>query len=221
MAMLVIIAAQTCRTQSAGQAARARGSHIPLLFRQEKFNAAMLADAVNYYIAIGEKETIHQLTMLDPDPTKDHRGRIYLTERIDWVCRILFQPKNNKAISVSVGEIDGPYSAFLYKKWPLYPVIHSGNSYFVMGPTWVFPEDQFIKAAYFGDFQNLGKFRRVSVPIPTQSEAVHDLKLLRRSRTWRMVQWRTDDSLPIDKEMETRVWYYLKQQATTIPYQKY
>ena len=57
--LLVILGASPCRAET------------PKLFREEPFTCATLAEAANYYIALGEEATVKELVALTSDKAKD------------------------------------------------------------------------------------------------------------------------------------------------------
>src|SRR5215210_8312131 len=110
-------------------------AEVPRLFRQREFSAADLAEAVNHFIALGEKPAVRELKGL---ATAKFKGRFAkegfsLPERVGWVCRILFEPRGHEPLRPPrYGALGLPYRSMPSASWPLYPAAASGKSYFVM-----------------------------------------------------------------------------------------
>ena len=65
----------------------------PLLFKQKQFDSVILAKAINYYIELGEKQSLIELQALSRDDF-DFANGFDINERIGWVCRVLYVAKN-------------------------------------------------------------------------------------------------------------------------------
>jgi len=164
---LLCLAASVCRAE------------IPELFRNPDVNPAILAKAVNHFVALGEKRAL--AVFMDYDP-----------ERVNWVCMILFLPKKHQP------PLDGPKTNGPWKApfndipdfdLPCYPAAAAGRSYFVL-----------VKASTYGGIgepvksftarcRAEGVFRTKPIPVPTHAEAQADALALRKSEDWLDIQW--------------------------------
>ncbi len=196
-------------------------TEIPLLFRQHSFTSATLAEAVNYYVAIGEDASIKQLSALAKPG--DNRYGVYADQRIEWVCRILFQPQGGQPLRDQElgGPWDLPQSSMPSSDWPLFPLVASGSSYFVLSQSYFYdamgqgPETT---AAYLEYCRQNGNFRRDPIPVPTRFQALHDLATLKKSHLWQKLPWNKPNGKANYPEMS--VWGYMKDQALNIPLTK-
>lgn len=74
---------------------------VPRVFQEKAFTAASFADAVNHYVGLGEESAVRELRDLALDSFRDfadHRGEWSTNERIGWMCRVLFDPKNTEPL---------------------------------------------------------------------------------------------------------------------------
>jgi len=153
-------------------------AETPKLFREKPFTCAVLAEAVNHYVALGENAAIKELEDLTLDWEKeDTAGEFSKNVRVGWVCRILFQPKEAKPLrQPSFGDLWLPHRSMPLKTWPLYPVVSSGKSYFVLSEGYLLggvPENQKPISSTAG---------------PTESSAQSEFQSpleTRRSKTWK------------------------------------
>ena len=60
----------------------------PLLFEQKQFDSIGLAIAINYFVELGEKQSLIELQALSRDDF-DFSNGFDVNERIGWVCRAL------------------------------------------------------------------------------------------------------------------------------------
>ena len=70
----------------------------PVLFKQKQFDSIVLANAINYYVGLGEKQSLIELQALSVDDF-DFSNGFDVNERIGWVCRVLYETKNGKPVS--------------------------------------------------------------------------------------------------------------------------
>lgn len=183
------------------------------LFHERTFSAADLAKAVNHFIAIGEETAIRELTGLAPDHDfkRDIVGKGFdLPERVGWVCRILFEPKNGKHLRPPMyGALNiQPHSR---KDWPGYPVAASGKSYFVLSQGYVLAGAAEEPTQYLEYCRTNGVFRKKPVPVPTRSEAQADVSSLRKSPAWIAVKQNGGG-----QEFEKWHWRFIQAQADSI-----
>src|SRR5262245_9647231 len=109
--VILFLGASPCRAQ------------LPKLFREKSFTCATLAEAVNHYVALGEKSALKELDSTTLDWGKDYDAGFSRNERVGWVCRVLFQSKEKESLrGPSYGGHDLPYNSMPLTNWPLYPV---------------------------------------------------------------------------------------------------
>ena len=77
-------------------------SDLPRLFTQQSFNSRDLAQAVNYFVAMGEERTAKRFAALASDFHSDwkreQRTYFSLNSRLSWMCRILFEPEGKEPL---------------------------------------------------------------------------------------------------------------------------
>ncbi|MBB6049246.1 hypothetical protein [Armatimonas rosea] len=199
---------------------RPQPSRTPSLFCEKAYNAAVLAEAVNYFVALGERRAATELAQLAPqafDPKTPLEVRVARGferhDRVGWVLRILFLPKKAYPLrEPRYGGLSLPTLTMPPARWPLYPVVASGSSYFVLSEGYMLggsPEDPL---KYLRYCQTEGRFRTQPVPVPTREQALQDVLAVRQSEAWK-------DSAPGRRYTmhEGAVYDYLKAQADSIP----
>lgn len=153
---------------------------VPELFTAEQIDCEMLANAVNYFVKRGEASTIEELAKL-----AEPGGGINRSERVGWVCRILWDNEKTPIRQPDLGMLNifGVDSTNL-NLWPLYPVAKSGDTYFVLSQGYsVFGPIEFIPDYIEHCCQN-GKFRRKTIAIPTRDQALKDILAFQKSNRW-------------------------------------
>jgi hypothetical protein len=192
-------------------------AELPELFRERSFNAASLAKAVNHFVALGEQAALRGLSAIAPnhDFERDTVNKgVSISERVGWVCRILFQPKGNTPLrEPGYGGPGLPYLTMPPARWPLYPVAASGDSFFVLSEGYILaglPEHQ---KRYLAYCRSEGTFRMQRVPVPTRSQAEKDVSALRRSPAWKAIKWPEG---PVGTSLEEWIWCFIQAQAETI-----
>jgi hypothetical protein len=203
---VVLLSASPCRAQ------------VPKLFREKPITCKILAEAANHYIALGEKAALKELDSLTLDWDTDHNGGFSRNERIGWLCRILFQPRDKEPLrGPAYGGHDLPRHTMPSTSWPLYPVACSGSSYFVLSEGYSLdgkPEDP---RAYLSYCQTKGKFRTERVQVPSRLQALKDLEKLRQSAAWKAIKW-TDSGQGFSYTMsEDWTWGFIRAQAKKTP----
>ncbi len=192
----------------------------PELFRQKSFTAATFAEAVNHFVALGEDVAIRELRSLAIERYKDyggHDGQWSTNERIGWMCRVLFDPKDKQPLhQLLLGAPHLPYRTMPLSNWPRFPVALSGSTYFVLGKgrtLFGVPEDP---QEYIDYCRRSGVFRKTQVPVPTRAQALQDAAALRKSKAWRDIKWEDsgeDWSYGYD---EGDAWKFIQEQAESI-----
>lgn len=193
---------------------------VPELFRDRSLNAAILAQAVNHFVALGETAATRELTALatDHDFKRDNPDKEFdLAERVGWVCRILFQPKGSEPLRPpSYGALGLPFNTMPRTRWPLYPVAASGHSFFVLSEGYELaglPENP---KRYLAYCRAEGIFRKRRIPVPTRAEAQRDVSALRQSPAWKAIKWK-DRGQGFSYAMhEERTWQFIQAQADSI-----
>ena len=171
------------------------------------WNPADFAEAVNYYVALGPKPTAQELTAL----ANEHKLEV------SFLCRVLYQPKGNQPLRPPFfGDLVFLPQNMADAEWPLWPVVASGRSFFVLDSRYILagvPEEPREYVAYC---RQHGVFRRESVPVPTRTEARRDADTLRRSPAWRKLRWSKASSPSTDSTTEPWVWQNVKTQAEAV-----
>lgn len=198
-------------------------ANAPALFRQQAFNAATLAMAVNHFVDIGEEATVKELDTLAATGDVVHRngGIFNIHERIGWVCRVLFAPKGQKPLRPPMyGALVLPYASMPLERWPLFPVVLSGNTYFVLSEGYFVAGHPEPATGYVAYCRENGIFRTTPVQVPTREQALKDAVALHQSGAWKAMKWR--ESSPADNEdyWGKVTWKFIQAQAESIPTKK-
>ena len=193
---------------------------MPQLFHQRAFDAIDLAEAVNHYVALGEGDGVRELTALavENDSPQSALGKDpHLPERIGWVCRILFIPKDGRPLPPpGLGSLRLPFKTMPLANWPLYPVAASGKSYFVLGEGYMLAGLPEPAEWYIASCHRAGVFRTQPVPIPTGAEARRDAEALRNSAAWKIIKWKDRGEGFSYVLSEQQTWKFIQSQADAI-----
>lgn len=180
----------------------------PEFFRSPQMNCAMIAEAVNHFVALGKRDGLAELRGLAS--VRNSAGYVDGYDRFGYVCRILFLPRDSEPLrEPRFGGLGLPDELTANKDWPLFPVALSGSSYFVLGEGYTlggFPE---YPLQYIDYCDQNGTFRTTKVPIPTKSQALADAEALRNSPAWKAAKWRW--------QQEKGTWGYIHRQAAHTP----
>jgi hypothetical protein len=211
--LLVVMTLGLCRAE------------VPKLFREQAFTCATLADAVNHFVGIGEDASVRELQELseveaaDAEKNRGFNTRGFsINERIAWVCRILFEPKGVPKSppylrAPKFGRLDIPEKFMPIWKWPLYPVVLSGSTYFVMGESYSddnnTPEDT---KHYIEYCRENGDFRTTPVKVAGRAQVLKDADALRQSAPWQDIRWEDDTgySYPMGEQW---TWQFIQKQT--------
>ncbi len=186
-------------------------AEVPKLFREDSYTCATLAEAINHYVALGEKATIKELESVD-EIGSENDGRI------EWVCRILFEPKAKSPLrQQTIGRRLLPRNSMPLSSWPLYPLVASGSTYFVFDAGILSSGIAESPRAYLKYCQTNGKFRTERVLVPTKAQALKDAELLRQSAAWKAIKWKHKEPGLSYYISEDSVWHGIKRQAEDIP----
>jgi hypothetical protein len=193
-------------------------AEVPQLFRERSFNAAILAEAVNHFIALGEEAAVRELADLAPGFEQgDFKNGFTHAERVGWVCRILFQPKGDKPLRLpGYGGLSMPHLTMPLARWPLYPVAASGDSFFVLSEGYSFrgiPENPINYLVYC---RAKGVFRKQPVLVPMHAQAAKDVLALQQSSAWKAIKWKDSGPGTSYTISEEHIWPFIQAQADTI-----
>ena len=197
----------------------------------------MLAEAVNRYVAIGEAATIKELQQVSSQESSQKElfaGKGFsVNERIGWVCRVLyipkdppplFIPKTGVLITEKAGPLRAPEFGLLAmpektmpaEKWPLYPVAFSGSTYVVLKQGYTDSGTPEELTHYLMYCKNNGVFRQTPVPVPTKEQAEKDIANLRQSGSWQAIKWEDNDGFSYVMG-EQWAWSSIQNQVKAIP----
>jgi hypothetical protein len=195
---------------------RSAHGNPPRLFSERSFNAATLAEAVNHYVALGEEAAVKELLSLgQPDDTL---GSIDVNERIGWVCRILFEPKGDAPLRPPMfGGLSLPCRTMPLTRWPLYPVVLSGSSYFVLSEGYMLAGEAEPLMNYIGYCRREGVFRSAKIVVPTRRQVLADAALLRGAQAWKDLKWQDSGPNWSYHLSEEGTWKFIQSQAEEVP----
>jgi hypothetical protein len=188
---------------------------VPQLFRESSIDPARLAVAVNQFVAIGEEASVNELVALAAKPRALSSD---LPARIAWVCRILFIPKGPEPLRPpAYGALMLPRQSMPMDKWPLLPVAHSGQTYFVLSEAYSVWGRAERAEDYVLYCRENGTFLRSPIPVPTREQAMQDAATLRQADAWQAIQWPTDSATENDHFRREVIGRYIQAQAEAIP----
>lgn len=196
---------------------------VPRLFQAETFTAKSFAEAVNHFIALGQDAAVEELRGLTLDRDTDFalhgNGAWSVNERVGWVCRVLFEAKAKEPLRPpAFGALAAlPESTMPHKDWPLYPVVLSGSTYFVLSEGYSLAGRAEDPKAYIEYCRQTGVFRKDSVTVPTKAQALKDAAALRQSTAWKAIKWKDSGVGWSYTLSETGTWEFVQNQAETIP----
>jgi len=209
LAFLILFGAQFCRAD------------VPVLFREEHFSSTTLAEAVNHYIAIGQTATLKEMDQIILAQASDTnwlfcRG-FSVEERISWVCRILFVSNGPLPLRPpKFGALSIPEKTMPAKDWPLYPVVLSGSSYFVLSQGYN-PDGQTPETIrhYLDYCAKNGTFRKTPILVPTKDSAMQDVAAIREIQQWKNIEWQDSEgfSYPMGEQL---TYGYMQAQAKLV-----
>jgi len=189
----------------------------PLLFQQKHFDSIVLADAINYYIAVGEKRSITELQALARD-NFDFSAEFDINERIGWVCRVLYKPNSGTPLRPPrFGWLSLPGNSMPESSWPLYPVARSGNTYIVLSEGYSLRGRAERVDKYIDYCKSQGTFIKQKLKIPSRQTAISDILNLRNSKRWTSIKW-SDSGLGFSYTIsEQSIWNKIVVQGESIP----
>jgi hypothetical protein len=174
---------------------------LPRLMVHESVNSRDLALAVNYFVALGEERTAKRLEFLAADflsdwnrandPDNPKRTNFSLNSRVSWMCRILYEPKAKSPLRPPLfGSIHLPTHSMPSARWPIFPLVHSGETYFVLSDNYIIAGVPEPVVDYLKYCQTYGAFRKNPVAVPDRTQARKDFTLLRQSDEWKAIKWK-------------------------------
>lgn len=193
----------------------------PELFRRGDIDAAILADAINHYVAVGEERAKVELAALAPDvpdPVSKfgELSKADLANRVSYMCLILWPVKPGASRRPpgfgGLPFVDGHFGGS--PDWPLFPVIMAGHSYFVLSDGYVLAGLPESPVHYLESCEGSGVFRTQPVTVPTRQQAERDLLELRNSKAW-ISAWKKQVSGE-NGDPEPFIWNFLWPQAAHI-----
>jgi hypothetical protein len=210
---------------------------VPKLLTERAFTSASLAEAANHFITIGEQATFKELKAFiveDSTQTNYRFSRGYnVDERIGWMFRILYEPKDGIPMLVpktgtfipgnivqlrapSFGTLDLPENSMPAEKWPLYPLALSGSTFIVLKERYNSKGVPETISHYMEYCQGNGVFRKTPVAIPTRQQALKDAEQLRQSTSWKAIRWVDNGGIGFPMG-EQWMWGFIQKQARAIP----
>ena len=189
----------------------------PVLFKQKQFDSIVLANAINYYVGLGEKQSLIELQALSVDDF-DFSNGFDVNERIGWVCRALYETKNKKPLRPpAFGGLSLPRNSMPLQNWPLYPVAKTGSTYVVLSEGYSLAGHAEPVSSYLDYCKSNGTFLKQKISVPNRQAAITDVSNLRKSARWASIKW-SDSGPGFSYTMsEQWIWDSIELQATSIP----
>jgi len=184
------------------------------LLSSADFTCADIARAVNYYVELGEEKTLREFH--DLISRHDSIGRPDMDERIGWLCRILYVPNGQPLRPPGLGGLTPPQDQMPLDRWPIYPVVQSGDTYCVLAEGHLLlglPERM---PDYFRYCSSMGSFRTEPVAVPDRSTAIRDVSAIRSSDRWSTIKWTNDGKGGSYTISEPWIWSAVITQAESI-----
>ncbi|MEZ0257131.1 MAG: hypothetical protein ACAI37_17745 [Chthoniobacter sp.] len=177
---------------------------MPELFRSPEVNPIIFAEAVNHFVAMGEKRAVSELMNYD-------------SERVCWVCRLLFFSRKGKPL-LDMPKTNGPWKAPYNEipdfDFPWFPVATVGHSSFVLVKATEFGGIKEPVKTFLARYEATGVFRTKPIPVPTRAEVQADAEQLRKSSNWLDIPWgKVGPSEDDGKAAEAEAWKSIKAQA--------
>lgn len=189
---------------------------VPQLFQEKEFTGASFAEAVNYFISLGEDAAVVELQGLAANKITYSKHGFNVNERIGWMCRVLFEAKTESLRPPRFGGLRLPYNTMSENSWPLFPVALSGSTYFVLSEGYSLagvPEDS---KAYIEYCRRNGIFREKPIAVPTKAQALTDAAALRQSPAWKAIKWKDSGENWSYTMDEGSAWEFIQKQAESI-----
>ncbi len=211
-------------------------AEVPKLLTERAFNSASLAEAANHFIAIGEPATFKELQAFlaeDSTSTNQRSRGYYVDERIAWIFRMIYVPKEPVPMRVpktgawipgnivplrapDFGWLQLPETVMPAEKWPLYPLALSGSTFIVLNEKYTRKNEAESLKHYMEYCKANGAFRTTPVTVPTREQALADTEQFHQSPLWKNIKWMGNGGLGFPWG-ERRTWAFIQNQARTIP----
>ena len=164
---------------------------FPSFIEEYAYDVATLATTVNHYVSLGEAAALADLRKR---AARLERNALSPQEtRIGHVAHILWGSSGVALRNRADGAyMDLPYLSMPASAWPHYPLVRSGESFFVMSEARILAGVAEPLSDYLNYCQQNGRFRRGALPVPTHDQALRDLKALQASQRWRALRWKED-----------------------------
>ena len=190
---------------------------MPLLFKHKQFDSTTLANAINYYVGLGEKQSLIELQALSRDDF-DFSNGFDVNERIGWVCRVLYDPKNGNPLRPpAFGGLSLPRNSMPLQNWPRYPIAKTGNTYVVLSEGYSLAGQAEPVSSYLDYCKSNGTFLKQKITVSNRQNAITDISNLRKSTRWTSIKW-SDSGPGFSYTMsEQWVWDKIEHQAKSIP----
>ena len=211
--LLLVIAIASVAFASAAP----KPDRTPLLFKQKQFDSVILAKAINYYIELGEKQSLIELQALSRDDF-DFANGFDVNERIGWVCRVLYDAKNGVPLRPpAFGGLSLPRNSMPLQSWPIYPIAKTGNTYVVLSEGYSLAGRAEPVSSYLDYCKSKGTFLKQKIAVPNRTNATTDISNLRKSTRWTSIKW-SDSGPGFSYTMSDQwVWDKIEIQGNSIP----
>jgi hypothetical protein len=155
----------------------------------KEFGPDVLARSANELIGLGEDKAVKFLMGLKAPIAWTDKNGIDIRERIGWLCRLIFESKDEKPLRFPLFGRLGPPD-LPGEKWPKYPLCISNGLIFVLaeGYTIAGPGGEEARD-YIRYCQQKGKFRKSKYKIPSREDAKKALAALTSSDRWKKIEW--------------------------------
>jgi len=183
------------------------------LFAKNELDAATFAKAVNHFVDIGETTAINELLALSCNAKPD----VVAGSRVSWVLRVLYLPKTLEPLrKPGYGALVDPAPEEAFAGWQLFPLVRSGDSYFVLSVSYLLGGLAEHPCDYLHYCLANGTFRKEHIPVPSRAQALEDAAALRSSPEWRAIKWAAQGEGGSYSASEEWVWKFVSSQAETI-----
>ena len=187
------------------------------LLTNEDFTYVDLHNAVNYFVELGEKKGFAKLSELSntKDEKEDSLKCWKRIERVSWICRILYSPKEGKFLRPpGYGSLILPTFSMPLEKWQLYPIAKTGKTYVVLSGGYSIAGLPEPPKFYLNYCANNGEYRKKKLYIPSKKEAFQDIKKLRQSERWQFIKWKDQAEGKKCHIDENWAWRYIYNQIS-------
>ena len=190
---------------------------LPKILTQKTFDSRGRAVAANYFMAMGEEGAAKKIAFLATN-AGSNRLRTHWKHRLGWMCRILYEPKGKEPLRMGgFGSPFIPYRTMPLEQWPHFPLVLSGDTYFVLVEGYGTTGRPETLVRYLNYCRQEGNFRKTPVALPDRKKALEDFALLTNSDSWKAIKWHESEGSPTYSFSEQGALARLKAQAENIP----